>query len=63
MLFLRHCSDVFDAEREKVIAEYNAHVADDPMFYNGFFVPEKAHWQYLIQQSGQKHLKRLYPAF
>jgi type I restriction enzyme M protein len=51
MLFLRHCSDVFEAEREKVIAQYNEHVADDPIFYNGFFVPEKARWQYLIDQS------------
>lgn len=51
MLFLRHCSDVFEAEREKVIAQYNAHVADEPEFYNGFFVPEKARWQYLIDQS------------
>lgn len=51
MLFLRHCSDVFEAECEKVIAQYNVHVADDPMFYSGFFVPEKARWSYLITQS------------
>ena len=51
ILFLRHCSDVFEAEREKVIAQYNEHVADEPEFYNGFFVPEKARWQYLMNQS------------
>jgi type I restriction enzyme M protein len=59
MLFLRHCWDVFDAEREKVIAQYNEHVADDEMFYNGFFVPEQARWPYLIDKLNQDHFGRL----
>ncbi|MDD5035882.1 MAG: type I restriction-modification system subunit M N-terminal domain-containing protein [Methylococcaceae bacterium] len=50
MLFLRHCWDVFEAEREKVIAQYNPLVVDDEMFYTGFFVPEEARWPYLIDK-------------
>ncbi len=59
MLFLRHCSDVFDAEREKVIAQYNPQVADDEMFYSGFFVPEEARWPYLIENLNKDNFGRL----
>src|SRR5262249_5627350 len=43
MLFLKRCSDVFDGEREKV-AERNR---ENPDYYDGFFVPERARWAYL----------------
>jgi type I restriction enzyme M protein len=59
MLFLRHCSDVFDAEREKVIAQYSLHVADDPMFYSGFYVPTEAHWSHLIENLNREHFGSL----
>jgi type I restriction enzyme M protein len=59
MLFLRHCSDVYDAEREKVIARYNEHVADEPEFYTGFFVPPEAHWSYLIENLNKEHFGSL----
>jgi len=49
MLFLRHCSDVFEAEREKVIAQYGPANADDPMFYEGFFVPPESQWPGLME--------------
>lgn len=48
MLFLKRCSDVFEAEREKVVAEHGEAYADDPMFYDSFFVPPEARWQHLI---------------
>ncbi|CAJ8147336.1 type I restriction-modification system M subunit [Burkholderia pseudomallei] len=48
MLFLKRCSDVFEAEREKVLADHGEAYADDPMFYDNFFVPAEARWQYLI---------------
>lgn len=50
MLFLKRCSDVFEAEREKVITDHGAAMADDPMFYDSFFVPPEARWQYLIDR-------------
>lgn len=59
MLFLRHCSDVFEAEREKVIAQYSEHVADEPMFYNGFFVSPEARWPYLIDHLNQANFANL----
>ena len=49
MLFLKRCSDVFEAEREKVITDHGAAMADDPMFYDSFFVPSESRWQYLIE--------------
>lgn len=48
MLFLKRCSDVFEAEREKVITEHGEAFANDPMFYDSFFVPAESRWQYLI---------------
>ena len=53
MLFLKRCSDVFDAEREKIIGRKVANglaVADaeklygeNPDFYDGFFVAVSGH--------------------
>ncbi|MEF8768950.1 MAG: N-6 DNA methylase [Candidatus Accumulibacter phosphatis] len=48
MLFLKRCSDVFEAEREKVVADHGEAFAYDPMFYDSFFVPSESRWQYLI---------------
>src|SRR5512133_1320527 len=43
MLFLKRCSDVFDAEMEKIDEDRR----EDPNFYDGFFVPERARWRNL----------------
>ncbi|MBI3245320.1 MAG: N-6 DNA methylase [Deltaproteobacteria bacterium] len=57
MLFLKRCSDVFDAEREKIIDrkveqgmvkdDAEIQYGENPDFYDGFFVPERARWSYL----------------
>lgn len=57
MLFLKRCSDVFDAENEKlvgekvlqgmVVAEAQAQYGENPDYYDGFFVPERARWKYI----------------
>lgn len=54
MLFLKRCSDAFDAERERLISrkvqEDVAHdvaverYGNNPDFYDSFFVPEEARW-------------------
>lgn len=55
LLFLKRCSDVFDAEREKLIHEAIKKgktpkeadkLAEDPAMYQ-LYVPEKASWSYL----------------
>lgn len=43
MLFLKRCSDVFEAAREKLKPKH----ADNPDYYDDFFVPETARWPYL----------------
>ena len=61
MLFLKRSSDVFDAEREKIVgsrieqgmAQEKAEGFDeDPDYYDGFFVPERARWAYLKDKLG-----------
>jgi type I restriction enzyme M protein len=57
MLFLKRCSDVFDAENEKlvgekvpqgmVVREAQALYGENPDYYDGFFVPERARWKYI----------------
>ncbi|WP_368680481.1 class I SAM-dependent DNA methyltransferase (plasmid) [Rhodococcus opacus] len=56
MLFLKYASDQFDAEREKVIADQigkgrdQAEAekrAENPAFYDTFYVPERARWPHL----------------
>src|SRR6185295_10667856 len=57
MLFLKRCSDVYDAEREEIvqdkvdrgmmIEEAQAAYGENPDYYDGFFVPERARWRYL----------------
>lgn len=57
MLFLKRCSDVFDAEREKIVGRRveqgtikevaETQYGENADFYDGFFVPERARWTYL----------------
>lgn len=57
MLFLKRCSDVFDAERAKIVGDKieqgvvkekaEAEYGENPDYYDGFFVPERARWSYL----------------
>jgi type I restriction enzyme M protein len=57
MLFLKRCSDVFEAEYERVVArrvqggmvkeEAVRRYGENPDYYDGFFVPERARWSYL----------------
>jgi type I restriction enzyme M protein len=62
MLFLKRCSDVFDAEREKIVGakveqgmvkeKTETEYGENPYFYDGFFVPERARWVYLQDKLG-----------
>lgn len=57
MLFLKRCSDVFDAEREKIVGrkvvqgmvreEAESRYGENSDFYEDFFVPGRARWNYL----------------
>jgi type I restriction-modification system DNA methylase subunit len=57
MLFLKRCSDVFEAERGRIVArkieqgmeirDAEATYGENPDYYDGFFVPERARWTYL----------------
>jgi hypothetical protein len=57
LLFLKRCSDVFDAERERLIDRRVAQgmaremaelrYGEEPDHYDTFFVPERARWGYL----------------
>lgn len=57
ILFLKRCSDVFEAEREKLVTrkveagmlseEAEEEYGENPDFYDGFFVPKRARWSYL----------------
>ena len=57
MLFLKRCSDSFDAEYERIVREQVAQgitlveaqqrYGENSDFYDGFFVPERARWNYL----------------
>src|SRR6185436_15895945 len=57
MLFLKRCSDVFDAENEKLVGgkvqqgmalhEAEKQYGENPDYYDGFFVPERARWKNL----------------
>ncbi len=57
LLFLKRSSDVFDAEREAIVGrkveqgmkieQAQAAYGENPDYYDGFFVPERARWVYL----------------
>ena len=57
LLFLKRSSDVFAGEREGIVGRKveqgmikeaaEAGYGENPDFYNGFFVPERARWAYL----------------
>lgn len=48
MLFLKRCSDQFDAIKERLIADMKYHYRGD------FYVPDEARWQYIKDHSRQK---------
>jgi type I restriction enzyme M protein len=60
MLFLKRCSDVFDAENEKLVGgkvqqgmplnDAQTQYGENPDYYDGFFVPERARWKNLQDQ-------------
>jgi type I restriction enzyme M protein len=64
MLFLKRCSDQFDAIREQVIEDQvkngktrqqAENLAEMPHFYrDAFYVPERARWQYITEHSRDK---------
>jgi len=57
MLFLKRCSDVFDAEHDRIVGNKveqgmakeaaEAEYGENPNYYDGFFVPDIARWTYL----------------
>ncbi|MGB5063387.1 MAG: type I restriction-modification system subunit M N-terminal domain-containing protein [Candidatus Competibacter sp.] len=57
MLFLKRCSDVFESERDRIVGrkveqgmirdEAETRYGENPDYYDGFFVPERARWRYL----------------
>ena len=57
MLFSKRCSDVFDAEREKIVGRRveqgmiqevaETQYGENADFYDSFFVSERARWTYL----------------
>lgn len=59
LLFLKRCSDVFDAENEKLVADKvkdgltvndaQIQYGENPDYYDGFFVPDRARWFNLQQ--------------
>ena len=70
MLFLKRCSDQFDAIREQVINDQLRNgktrltaesLADNPAFYreSSFFVPERARWQFIRDNSRAKEVGTL----
>ena len=71
MLFLKRCSDQFDAMREALIADLRrqgkteqeaAKLSDMPHFYLGsgfYYVPDKARWQYIKDQSRAKNVAEM----
>src|SRR5438445_12340302 len=62
MLFLKRCSDVFDAEREKIVGrkveqgmvkdKADVLYGENADYYDSFFVPERARWAYLQDKLG-----------
>ena len=60
MLFLKRCSDTFEEEHEAVVgrkveqgmvfADAESDYGENPDFYDGFFVPQRARWKYLNQK-------------
>jgi type I restriction enzyme M protein len=62
LLFLKRCSDVFEAERERIVGRRvergmikevaETQYGENPDFYEGFFVPERARWDYLQSKLG-----------
>lgn len=59
LLFLKRCTDVFEAEHDDLVDrkvqegmvkdEAEKNYGENPDFYDGFFVPPRARWNYLQQ--------------
>ncbi|MFZ9937317.1 MAG: type I restriction-modification system subunit M N-terminal domain-containing protein, partial [Luteolibacter sp.] len=57
---MKRCSDVFEAEREKIVGkkveaggvreQVEEEYGEDPDYYDGFFVPPRARWEFLSQK-------------
>lgn len=56
IMFLKRISDSFDEEKEKVLEKFYKKgkqkkqvekLSEDPIQYDNFFIPQKAHWNYL----------------
>lgn len=57
MLFLKRCSDTYEAERDRIVGrkveqgmvkdEAVEQYGENPDYYDGFFVPQRARWSYL----------------
>jgi type I restriction enzyme M protein len=56
IMFLKRISDSFDEEKEKVLEKFYKKgkekkqvekLSEDPIQYDSFFIPQKAHWNYL----------------
>jgi type I restriction enzyme M protein len=66
MLFLKRCSDVFEAERENIVGRKveqgmvkdaaEKQYGENPDYYDGFFVPDCARWGYLKDKLGDANV-------
>jgi type I restriction enzyme M protein len=62
MLFLKRCSDVFEAARENIVGrkvdqgmlieDAEATYGENSDYYDEFFVPERARWSYIQEKLG-----------
>ncbi len=60
MLFLKRCSDVFDAETDSIVGQFTARgmivaeakerYGDNPDYHDDFFVPPAARWPHLLER-------------
>ena len=60
MLFLKRCSDVFEAEADSIVSEFAARgmivaearerYGDNPDYHDDFFVPPAARWSHLVER-------------
>jgi len=67
MLFLKRCSDTFDAEREKIVSKKirggmvqevaEKQYGENSDYYDGFFVPPQARWEYLLGEINNKDVQ------
>ena len=59
LIFLKYANDKFDEHRENMIANGQKAFLEMMPFYvkdNVFFIPEKARWTYIMENSKQKNI-------